>query len=390
MNKIFALIILVIMMVVGFSVWKQYKGIWYAEGPPPQNIAEVVQKAMTSVVPQKEVKPGENKTKFPLSVPDGYVISIFAEGMGKPRDLVFDSSGTPLVSAMGEGKVYALTGGSKTVVAESLDRPHGLVFSGNKLFVAEVGKVYSYDYDPGSKKATNKTKILDLPGGGRHFTRTMVIKGDKIYISIGSSCDACVEADSRYAAVWFANLDGSDFRVFAKGLRNSVFLALHPKTQEIWGTEMGRDFLGDDLPPEEVNIIREGSHYGWPYCYADKVVDQKMNPGGSKFDCGTSVKPHISFQAHSAPLGLDFLGQDLLISYHGSWNRSVPTGYKVVKVILDADGNPAGGPEDFLTGWIGQGGTSLGRPVDILVREKGDEIFISDDKAGVVYLLSAN
>jgi glucose/arabinose dehydrogenase len=386
MKKILFLIIGALLVGVGYSSWVQYKGIWYATAPADRNIAQIIKEVVQNG--NETLPPGENKTKFPLNVPDGYSVSVYAEGLNKPRDLVFDPKGTPLVSAMGEGRVYALFGGAQDVVAGGLDRPHGLVFAGGKLFVAEVKAVYVYDYDIELKKAINKKKILDLPSGSRHFTRSLLVKDGRLYISIGSSCDACVESDPRYAAVWSANLDGSDFKPYATGLRNSVFITLHPVTNEIWGTEMGRDFLGDDLPPEEVNIIREGAHYGWPYCYGDKVVDTKINPGGSRFDCSTTVTPHIVFQAHSAPLGLDFLGNDLLMSYHGSWNRSVPTGYKVVRVRLDPKGTPLSGPEDFLTGWM-QGSTALGRPVDILVRGKGEEVFISDDKAGVVYLLKS-
>lgn len=387
MGKIFTLVIILVVVGVGYSAFKQYKGIWYAEAPAKQTFTQKIQEAVTNVTTPGTPSPGENKTQFPLNVPDGYVATVFADGMVKPRDLTLDPAGDPIVSAMGEGKVYALLPGKKEIVLSGLDTPHGLVFAGNKLFVAEVTQLNSYDYDQGSKKATNKKKILDLPGGGRHFTRAMVVKGDKIYISIGSSCDACEEKDKRYAAVWYSNLDGSDFKPYALGLRNSVFLTVHPRTSEIWGTEMGRDFLGDDLPPEEVNIIKEGSHYGWPYCYGDKITDTKINPGNSKYNCANSTSPHISFQAHSAPLGLDFLGNDLLMSYHGSWNRSVPTGYKVVRVRLDSNGNPTSGPEDFLTGWM-QAGAAVGRPADILVKDKN--VYISDDKAGVVYLLDAN
>ena len=186
-----------------------------------------------------------------------------------------------------------------------------------------------------------------------------------------------MESDTRRAAIWWANLDGSDFKPYATGLRNSVFMTLNPTTNEIWATEMGRDFLGDDIPPDEVNIIREGKFYGWPFCWGDGNTDKDVNKGGTKFDCAKSVNPQIKLQAHSAPLGLAFLGSDLLVSYHGSWNRSAPTGYKVVRFRN-------GVQEDFITGWI-KGKEVLGRPVDILV--KGNEIYISDDKAGLVYRL---
>lgn len=381
MKSFATLIIVVLLVIVGVYAWKNYKGIYEANKPSDKSIVQLIEKA------QKTPSPGENNTPFPINVPDGYTLSVFAKNMTKPRDITVDSAGHIIVSDMGRGKVFSLTGGDPKEVVGGLDRPHGLVFDGSKLYIAETGQVAIYDYDTGTQKATNKRKIIDLPAGDRHFTRTMVIKDGKLYISIGSSCDACVEKDSRYASVWVANLDGSDFKLYAAGLRNSVFITLNPFTNEIWGTEMGRDFLGDNLPPEEINIIKENGHYGWPYCFGDGVIDNSLNPGGTKFDCSKSIRPHIKFQAHSAPLGLAFLGQDLLVSYHGSWNRSVPTGYKVVKFKLDKSGNAQGEPEDFLTGWRDDGEV-LGRPVDIFV--KGTEVYISDDKAGVVYLLKPN
>ena len=252
-----------------------------------------------------------------------------------------------------------------------------------------------YDYDEKNFKAVNKKKILDLPAGGRHFTRTMVFlppPDNRLLISVGSSCDTCVEQDWRYAKVLSANPDGSNFKVFSSGLRNAVFMALHPLTKQVWVTEMGRDFLGDDLPPDEINILQEGKDYGWPYCYGKQAHDDKFDPKGLKKDfCKQTVPSHLDLQAHSAPLGLAFFPEtgwpqeyrhNLLVAFHGSWNRSVPTGYKVVRIKLDEKGNYLG-IEDFITGWLtGQG--ALGRPVDLVIKNNG-EIYISDDKAGMVY-----
>lgn len=220
------------------------------------------------------------------------------------------------------------------------------------------------------------------------MTRSIIFNSaGKLLISVGSSCNSCIESDQRRAAIYQANPDGSEFKAFATGLRNSVFMAVNPRTKEIWATEMGRDNLGDDTPYEEVNIIREGGMYGWPYCYNNQTVDQSINEGGAKFNCGSSISPHVTFQAHSAPLGLAFFGNELLVSFHGSWNRSVPTGYKIVRVKLDAGGKPTT-QEDFITGWL-SGGTAKGRPVDILVG-KDNKIYVSDDKLGVVYLIEEN
>ncbi len=357
---------------LGLFLWNRYKGVWLANVPSQQNIVDLIQQT------QSPPKPGQNQTQMPLKIPDGYSLSIYSKDLGGPRDLVLDPNGTVLASLTSSGRVVAMVGGNTIDVASGLNKPHGLVFNGGKIYIAETDQVAVYDYDLVSHKATNKHKIIDLPGGGVHFTRSLLIKDGKIYVSIGSDCNACLESDPRRAAIWVANLDGSNFRVFASGLRNSVFMTLKPDSNEIWATNMGRDFLGDDLPPDTVNIIKDGANYGWPYCYGNRIADSQTNPNNLKFDCNKMETPKLSFQAHSAPLGLAFLGEDLLVSYHGSWNRSIPTGYKVVKFHN-------GVQEDFISGWLQPNGEVLGRPVDILV--KGKEIYISDDKSGVIYLL---
>jgi glucose/arabinose dehydrogenase len=163
-------------------------------------------------------------------------------------------------------------------------------------------------------------------------------------------------------------------------------------THELWATEMGRDFLGDDLPPDEVNIVREGRSYGWPYCYGNKVHDRNFDASTKAQDfCRTSEPLFIDIPAHSAPLGLAFIPEsswpkdwngDLLVAYHGSWNRNVPTGYKVVRMKFDQQGNYTE-QVDFISGWLRDDG-ALGRPVDLLFDDAGT-LFISDDKAGVIY-----
>jgi glucose/arabinose dehydrogenase len=261
--------------------------------------------------------------------------------------------------------------------------------------VAETHRVAAYDYDPEQLTAARPVTIADLPPGGRHYTRSLAFlpgsRGHRLLISVGSSCDVCEEPDWRYAKVLAVPADGGDLTTFASGLRNSVFMAVHPLSRHLWATEMGRDHLGDDLPPDEINLIFEGSHYGWPYCYGKRVHDDTFDPNGAhrKF-CRDTMPSFIDIPAHSAPLGLAFFPAEwpqefrynLLVAYHGSWNRTVPTGYKVVRHRLDTAGNPQDA-EDFITGWLTPKG-ALGRPVDILVTPAG-VIYLSDDKAGVVY-----
>ncbi len=294
--------------------------------------------------------------------------------------------------------------GEAVVIAENLKQPHGIAFQCDgkcRLFIAETDGVAVYDYDLQTFKATNKKKIIDLPGGGNHFTRTLILydseQGEKLLIALGSTCNFCDEADWRRAKILSANLDGSDLKIFASGLRNSVFMTQRPTTGEIWATEMGRDLLGDDIPHDEINIIEEGKNYGWPICYGKNIHDTNFdkntyirNPCMEPFE----TPSHVDIQAHSAPLGLAFIptGSDwpveyqnnLFVAYHGSWNRSVPTGYKVVRYRPDGSGNYSQA-EDFITGWLAPDGkTSYGRPAGILVKTDG-AMYISDDKAGVIY-----
>lgn len=316
-----------------------------------------------------------NTTGLPLKLPDGFSISIYARELGDPRVLALDPKGKLFVSIPSQGKVVALP--EKTTVVDGLNRPHGLAFHDGKLYVAETDGV-----------SVNKKKIVDLPGGSTHFSRTIGFGPDgKLYISVGSSCNVCVEKDWRRASILV--YDG-ELKPFASGLRNSVFFTWH--NGQMWATDMGRDLLGDNIPPEEVNIIEEGKDYGWPYCYADKVHDDNFDPKKSK-SCEQTVSPKIMFQAHSAPLGLAFIPDswpneyrgDLLVAYHGSWNRTQPTGYKVVRFDLDENGKSKG-ESDFLTGFL-DGNSALGRPVDLLFDSQGN-LFISDDKSGVVYKVS--
>src|SRR5690606_15519878 len=188
-----------------------------------------------------------------------------------------------------------------------------------------------------------------------------------------------------------------DYKEYATGLRNSVFMTVHLVSGQVWATDMGRDWLGDDLPPDEVNIIKEGKNYGWPVCYGKNIHD-------TNFDKNTYIQnacmepfetpSHIDLRAHTAPLCLAFFPDnwpeeyrhDLLVAYHGSWNRTEPTGYKIVRYDLDEQGNVLGQEKDFLQGWINEKNEVTGRPADIFFTKK-KTIFISDDKAGTIYLI---
>lgn len=328
---------------------------------------------------------------FPLTVQDGFQIGVFADLSGSlPRVLANDPGGTLVASIPSRGRVVALPDKDGNGIADDvktilsgLNSPHGLAFWGSKIYIAETDKVVRYEYDLSNFLTGNQEILFTLPGGGNHVTRTLKIIDGKLYTSIGSSCDSCRESDEKRATVLVSDLDGKNLRVYARGLRNTVFFIEGPNGK-IWGTDMGRDFLGDNLPPDEINIIEDGKDYGWPYCYGDKVRDSKFEPGNNPDYCDHTTNPAFKFPAHVAPLGLVFFDNGLLVSLHGSWNSSVPVGYKVARLKLDTAG--VSGMEDFITGFI-KGNQVLGRPVDLIEDSKG-RLFISDDKAGLVYVVN--
>ncbi len=380
----------------GSFYWQNLRGIGPAINPPATPIADIL-------------KPGVNSTGLPLKLPLGFSVSIFAKDLGNPRVLISGLGGF-IVSVPAQGKVFSLqdtdndgVSDKTTILAEGLNQPHGLAehCRGDQcvLYIAETNGVVRYEYDYVNHKLMNKKQILDLPTGGIHFTRTLkIIETEpglqKLLVSVGSTCNACIEDDGRRAKVLIANLDGSDVQTYASGLRNAVFLATNPLTKQVWVTEMGRDLLGDDIPPDEINILQAGKDYGWPYCFGKKIQDKSFSNSDSAAQrCKNSEASHIDLQAHSAPLGLAFVPPNwgwpkdyensLFVSYHGSWNRSVPTGYKVIRFKLDEQGKVLS-QDDFITGWLTSSENALGRPVDILIAPDGN-MFVTDDKAGVIY-----
>ncbi len=327
-----------------------------------------------------------------LQVPQGFAVDVYADGLRGARFMALGPDGTPYLSITRAGRVVKLPdangdGRADTVitVAEGLNQPHGLAFRGDTLYVAENNRVVRFR--PGS--TTPEVVVADLPGRGGHFTRTIVFGPDgKLYVSVGSSCNICDESDPRRAAVLRYNLDGSGEEIFSHGLRNSVGIAFNPATGELWGTNNDRDNLGDDLPPDRINILHQGGNYGWPQCY----LPGKNNPEYQSADCSHVEGPAIAFQAHSAPLGIafstgtqfppDYRG-GAFAAFHGSWNRSIPTGYKVVYVAV-RDGRPAS-MSDFVTGFLPDPSASpWARPVGVLVAWDGS-LLISDDTGGYVF-----
>ncbi len=352
--------------------------------------------------PPTPPSPASEESATGLKIPRGFKLEILASGLTDARALVQDQFGNFWVSRPSKGVVTTLEMGDGKVrrqvdVFKNLKQPHGLALDPKypfNLYIAETDKISVVPlYSDGEIR-----KIADLPSGSGHFTRTLGFGPDnRLYVSIGSSCNVCLESDSRRAKIFSMNPDGTDFREHARGLRNSVFFTWNYVDGSMWATEMGRDLLGDNLPPDEINIIESGKNYGWPTCYGKNIHDTEFdkntyirNPCMAPFESPS----YIDIPAHSAPLGLAFVPEEgwpeeywynLLVAYHGSWNRSTPTGYKIVRMKLDAKGNYSGS-EDFISGWL-DGKAVSGRPVDLLI-QPGGNLYITDDFAGVIYKLS--
>lgn len=326
----------------------------------------------------------------------GFKINVFAD-LGGVRSLALGPGGAVYAALQRPGRVIRLAhtdgdsvAGAISDAATGLSGPFGIAFRGDTMYVGEQTRVTRFA--PGS--ATGQVVVSNLPGGEGHSTRTVVFGADGyMYVAVGSSCNICNESDPRRAAVTRFNPDGSGEHRFATGLRNSVGLAFNPSTGELWATNNDRDDIGgsnramtDDLPPEHLNIIKDGKYYGWPQCY----LPGKQNPEYANADCSTVEPPAITFQAHSAPLGITFYTGsafpgykgDAFLTYHGSWNRSVPTGAKVVHVKVQ-NGKPVS-IEDFVTGWQLPDGSRWGRPVAVLSLPDGS-LLISDDQGGKIW-----
>ena len=324
-----------------------------------------------------------------LRTPAGFEVSIYARVPGGPRLMAFGPDGVLYVAARDAGAVYGVSAQDQVVrVLSGLRGPHSLVFQDNTLYVAADDGIYRVD-------SMSAVKIADLPVGGQHNSRTIGIGSDgKLYATAGSTCNFCLESDPRRAATMRFNLDGSGQEIFSRGQRNSVGIAWHPLTGDLWATDNGGDGLGDDIPPDEINILQPGGDYGWPDCYGDW---QPLNWGSeARMErCSNTMAPEFKLQAHSAPLGISFYTgrqfpasyvNDAFVAFHGSWNRFEPTGYKVVRI--HAASGHATGIEDFLWGFLDRKGrTTSGRPVDPVPGPDG-ALYVSDDDTGNIYRVS--
>lgn len=337
-----------------------------------------------------------------LTLPRGFSIALYADSVPDARSLALGDRGTVFVATRGAGVVYALVDTNRDARADEvitllrgLETPNGLTFSGGALYVALTSRLLRYDgIEQRLRNPPAPVVLTDrLPTEDHHGWRYIGMGPDGwLYIASGAPCNVCNPPGEQFATILrMRPRTGADVEVFARGVRNSVGFDWHPATRELWFTENGRDWMGPDEPPDELNrapVI--GMHFGYPFCHGGTTLDEEF---GAHHRCADYVPPERLLDAHVAALGMRFYtgamfppeyrGQ-IFIAEHGSWNRIIPVGYRITLVRLDR--GRAVSYEPFARGWL-RGGTAWGRPVDLLVMPDG-ALLVSDDKAGVVYRIS--
>ena len=326
-----------------------------------------------------------------LDVPDGYMSAVFAEGLATPRFMAVSPDGTLMVAERGADRILAFPdadrdGGADRIVevGERFEGAHSIAFEADGSMLV-AGETTLYRVTLGSDlRERSRSVVLDGLTTGGHSTRTVAVLPDGgILLSAGSTCNACIEPDARRAAINIVDPDDGSDRVYMSGLRNAVGVWVDPTTGRAWATNMGRDMLGDDTPPETLYEVVDGTDAGWPRCHAGSIVDPQFGAAGA---CDQVAEPAVTFTAHSAPLALVGWEGHLVIAFHGSWNRSQKAGYEVV--WLPWDGAPAGPPEPLATGFLPPDALgALGRPAGLAVGADG-ALYVSDDKAGFIYRIS--
>lgn len=332
-----------------------------------------------------------------IKVPPGFSVSVYADNVPGARSMTLSPAGTLFVGTRQEGKVYALLDRKKenkadevVVIASGLTMPNGVAFRNGSLFIAEISRVLRFDnieahlMDPPRPVVINDS----FPAKTSHGWKFIRFGPDgKLYVPVGAPCNACESKDPRFATIMRMNAGGTGLEIFASGVRNTVGFDWSPQTGELWFTDNGRDWMGDNAPPDELNRAPvEGLHFGFPYRHGKNILD----PGFPEKKGIRYVPPEIELGPHVAALGMRFYTGTLFpaeyrniifIAEHGSWNRSVPTGYRITMVRLE--GNKAIDYRVFAEGWL-QGRRAWGRPVDVQVMPDG-ALLVSDDKAGAIY-----
>jgi glucose/arabinose dehydrogenase len=337
-----------------------------------------------------------------IILPAGFKIGYFAEHVPNAREMTISGDGSIVyVGSMSEGNVYALPdkngdfrADTVIIIAQGLEMPVGVAWRDGSLYVSEVSRILRFDsidthlFNPLPPIVVKD----DYPTDTAHGWKFIAFGPDgKLYVPEGMPCNVCLQTNPIYGSITRLNPDGSGFEIYAHGIRNSVGFDWHPLTHELWFTDNGRDNLGDNIPPDELNYAPLANmNFGFPYCHAGDITDPEF---GSQHSCSEFTAPAIKLGPHVASLGMRFYTgnmfppeyrNQIFIAEHGSWNRTVPIGYRISLVRLN--GNQAVSYEVFADGWL-QGSAPWGRPVDLQVMPDGS-LLVSDDFAGAVYRIS--
>jgi len=339
-----------------------------------------------------------------ISLPPGFEISVYASGVMNARQMALSPSGVVYVGSRSAGNVYAVvdkdgdfSADRVVTIASGLEMPSGVAFRDGALYVAAVSKVLRFDGIDSKLDDPPEPVVVrdDFPSDRHHGWKFIAFGPDgKLYVPVGAPCNICEPEKEIYASITRMDADGANREVFAHGIRNSVGFAWHPKTGDLWFTDNGRDWLGDDRPPDELNRApKAGMHFGYPYCHGGDIEDPDF---GSKGVCAKYTPPAQKLGPHVAGLGpLFYTGEmfpaeyrnQLFIAEHGSWNRSTPIGYRVTLVRID--GERATSYDVFAQGWLpGEDeDEAWGRPVALLQLPDGS-VLLSDDRSGTIYRIT--
>lgn len=335
-----------------------------------------------------------------IKLAPGFSIDVYATGVTNARAMALSPSGVVFAGSRSAGSVYAIVDTNNDrkadrvhTIATGLNMPSGVAFCDGALYVAEVNRVWRYDGIESRLDSPPKPVLVSeaFPSDRHHGWKFIRFGPDGwLYVPVGAPCNIC-EPDARHGAIFRMRPDGTGLETVASGVRNTVGFDWHPQTRELWFSDNGRDMLGDDLPPDELNrVTRQGLHFGFPYCHGGDISDPDF---GSKRPCAEFEPPARRLGPHVAAIGMRFYTgrmfppeyqNQILIAEHGSWNRSNKIGYRVM--LVRTDGGRVTSYEPFAEGWL-QGERAWGRPADVQVMPDG-ALLVSDDQAGVIYRIS--
>lgn len=333
-----------------------------------------------------------------VKLPPGFKISIYADKVPNARQMALGDKGTLFVGTRQEGKVYAIVDDPKNkghkialIIAKDLNLPVGVAFKDGSLYVSEVNRIIRFDNIENKLTTPPEPVVVNdsFPKEEHHGWKFIAFGPDNLlYVPVGAPCNNCLSDDPRFASIMRMKQDGKDLEIFAEGVRNTVGFDWDPKTKEMWFTDNGRDWQGDDLPPDEVNHApKKGMHFGYPFCHGKDISDPKF---GDKRSCSEFTPSTVDLGPHVAALGMRFYTGNMfpaeyknkiLIAEHGSWNRNTPIGYRITMVDPIQKSYKI-----FAEGWL-QGSKPWGRPVDVLVMPDGS-LLVSDDTANVIYRIT--